>query len=93
MKIVTLRTYNFDDKSERERIKSGFKGAQKKRLLEILDLFVAGKFQECLDKINVLGEDKEQECSEKEYLSMFYKEFFWDVKDYNLEVIKVENDL
>lgn len=71
MKVVFTGSYTFDEASEKKRILSCFKGKVKERQLELLDLFVAGKFNEWIALYNKLPYSETDECSEKEYVGLY----------------------
>lgn len=79
MKFEFIEIKEFSVDKERARINKCFKGALKKKLHKIVDLFLEGKAQECLDVINSLGYDEEDECSEKEYISEFISDAMWEL--------------
>lgn len=79
MKFEFTEVKEFDVDKERRRINKCFKGALKKKLHKIVDLFCVGKAQECLDVINSLGRNEEDECSEKEYISQFISDAMWEL--------------
>lgn len=79
MKFEFTEIKEFDVDKERARIDKCFKGQLKKKLHKIVDLFLDGKAQECLDVINSLGRDEELECSEKEFISEFISDAMWEL--------------
>lgn len=81
MKFEFIETKVFDVDKERKRINRCFKDKPvvREKLERIVDLFCETKFQECLDVINSLGYDREDECDEKEYLSIFIQDNMWEL--------------
>lgn len=71
MKVVFTGEYDVDIEAEKARISKCFVGLIKQRQLELLDLFVAGKFNEWCEAFNKLPYDSREECSEKEYVGLY----------------------
>lgn len=71
MKLQIMKTYEFDDAKERNRILKCFKGELRTKLLNILDLFLAGEYDRMFEAYDALGDDKESECPESEFVGMY----------------------
>jgi hypothetical protein len=61
-----------DFKKERERLLKCFKGKVLERQMKLVDLFEAGEFEKWGDLYNSLPYNKENECSEREYVGMIF---------------------
>lgn len=79
MKFKITKIEEFDVDKELKRINLCFKGKLKTKLIKIVNLFCEEKFQECLDLINSLGYDKQNEHSEKEYLGLFISDKMFEL--------------
>jgi hypothetical protein len=62
------KTIIFDTSEERKRINKVFKGKQKKRLLNIIELFEQDKLKECEEAYENLPYDEKDHCHEQEYV-------------------------
>jgi len=74
MKTKIFKLIEIDLKKERDRIdKCNFTSKQRRVLHKLVNLFEAGKWQECLDWVNDeknFGTDKRLECSELEFIGI-----------------------
>ena len=76
MKLQIIKTYEFDDAKERNRILKRFEGEIQAKLLNILDLFLAGEYNRMFEAYDALGYDKESECPEAEFVGMYLMDFY-----------------
>ena len=76
MKLQIIKTYEFDEAKERKRILKCFKGELRTKLLNILDLFLAGEYNRMFEAYDALGYDKESECPEAEFVGMYLMDFY-----------------
>ena len=76
MKLQIIKTYEFDDAKERNRILKRFEGELRTKLLNILDLFLAGEYNRMFEAYDALGYDKESECPEAEFVGMYLMDLY-----------------
>lgn len=79
MKFQIIKHCSIDIDAERKRLKQLFKGAQRKRLEAILNAFVDRDSKKYCSLCNALPRDKQQGCSETEFLPLFMQDFFQEL--------------
>jgi hypothetical protein len=81
--MITIRKTiisKFDDAAERARINDAFEGAQREKMLKVLDLFCEGRLREAADYIKAnFGYDEEEDCKEMEFLHETIYDIVYDV--------------
>lgn len=71
--MVIFKRIDIDMEKERARVERVFEGRQKDALIQLYNLFEAGKWQECLDLVNdekVFGYDEKGEYPEVEHIGL-----------------------
>ncbi len=91
MKIEIYKILEFDIEEAREHLVKHFKGRQRARLLNCLQLFEEYKFIESVEAYENLPYSNKDGCTEKEFMPMWYYEFFYTIFFDKFKFRKVEN--
>lgn len=85
--FITVK--EFDEKKERSRINKVFAKEPKIRgkLIQILDLFLEGQYEEVCNLINSLEYDKKHYCHQKDYVSEFVYDSLLEIRE-NKRIIR-----
>lgn len=72
MRLTKTYDVSVDFVEERKRLTKLFKGDMRKRLLNILDLFLAGKYKEMVEAHSNLPYCKKTECPGQEFMGLWW---------------------
>jgi hypothetical protein len=91
MKLVFTAHFDIDFDKERKRVNKCFKGKEKARQLNLINLFEKNKFEEWKKAYNSLPYSESDECPEQEYVGMIFHDIIRSLtfSKFTLDTMKV----